>query len=256
MVRRSMKSQTLAIMIAFLSCDVALAGSVAGTGGSTEVTQIMNNGELFNQTQEMYDQTDKLSDQLQRQSDMLNDMKTQGKKLSSHDWGKTESDLQKLATIVREGQALAYSSANVDALYREKYKGYSKYAQDKNGTSQTYSDQYSDWSKSNMDSIVGAMKAAGLQHDQFATEEQSMQKLRQMSQTAEGRMQATQVGNQIAAQQVGQLQKLRGLIMSQMQMQASFMAFQTNQKDAEAAKNRKFFQGSANDVNVQNGKKF
>jgi P-type conjugative transfer protein TrbJ len=256
MGKSSMKIHLSLSMLAILSCDVALAGSVAGTGGSTEVTQILNNGQLVEQTSEMYDQTVKLRDQLRRQTDMVNDMKTQGKKLTAHEWGTTQSDLQRLAQIVREGEAIAYSSANVDALYREKYKGYSNYAREKNGTSQTYSDQYSDWSRSNMDSIVGSMKAAGLQQDQFANEEQTMQKLRQMGQTAQGRMEAIQVGNQIAAQQVGQLQKLRSLLMSQMQMQASYMAFQSNQKDSETAKNRKFFQNGATDVNIQNGQRF
>lgn len=256
MGKRLMKTPLALSLLATLSCDVAIAGSVAGTGGSTEITQMLNNGQLVEQTAKMADQTIKLRDQLRRQTDMLNDMKTQGKTLTGYEWGTTQSDLQLLAQIVREGEAIAYSSANVDALYREKYKGYSTYAREKNGTSQTYSDQYSDWSRSNMDSIVGAMKAAGLQQDQFATEEQTMQKLKQMGQTAQGRMEALQVGNQIAAQQVGQMQKLRGLLMSQMQMQASYMAFQSNQKDAETAKNRKFFQNDATGVNVQNGRKF
>jgi P-type conjugative transfer protein TrbJ len=55
--------------------------------------------------------------------------------------------------------------------------------------------------------------------EQFDTEEEStMSELRSMSQTADGQMKALQVGHQIAAQQVAQMQKLRGLVSQQMTM--------------------------------------
>ena len=239
----------------FLSLSqVAAAGSVAGTGGSTEVTQILNNVELIRQTNEMLDQTRKLRDQVQKQAQMVDDMRRNGKTLSKQEWGKTSNDLQKLAEIARQGEAIAYSSSNMDAIFRDKYKGYSEYSSQKNGNPQSYSDQYSNWSSTNRDSIVGAMKTANLQYEQFSSEEQTMKTIEQLSSNAQGRMEAIQAGNLIAAQQVSQLQKLRGLMMAQMQMQSSFLTYQANQKDSANAKSREFFKNEASSISVNDGK--
>jgi len=236
--------------------QVGLAGSVAGTGGSTEVTQILNNAELIRQTNEMLDQTRKLQNQLQKQAQMVDDMKRNGKVLSKQEWGKTSDDLEQLANIARQGEAIAYSSSNMDAIFRDKYKGYSEYSSQKSGNPQSYSDQYSKWSTTNRDSIVGAMKTANLQYEQFSSEEQTMKTIEQLSSNAQGRMEAIQAGNLIAAQQVSQLQKLRGLMMAQMQMQSGFLTYQANQKDSANAKSREFFKNDASSISVNDGKNF
>lgn len=243
----------------FLLCftpNILLAGTVAGTGGSTEVTQIANNLQLVEQGSEMVSQTQKLASQLQKQVAMVNDMKTQAKTLSNQEWSHTSSALQQLAQISRQGEAIAYSSANMDALYHQKYKGYAAYSQSNSGSSVTYSDRYSEWSNTNRDSTINAMKSANLQQSQFADETVTMQTIENMGRTAQGRMQAIQVGNQIAAQQVGQMQKLRSLVMSQMQMQAAHQAFEANQKDSANAKSRNFFKNDVSNINVSNGQKF
>lgn len=234
----------------------AFAGSIAGTGGSTEVTQILNNVQLVEQANELMKQSAQLRDQIARQTAMVSDMNKQGKKMSRHEWGTTSSDLSELAAVARQGEGLAYSAANLDVLFRQKYKGYDAYSKEQNESTSTYSDQYGDWSKSNMDAISGAMKAANLQQSQFSSEEQTMQSLQRMGETADGRMQALEVGQQLAAQQVRQTQKLRALLMAQMQMQASYMASEVNEKDAYKAKSEKYFKGEATDINVKDGHKF
>ncbi|RYZ91296.1 MAG: P-type conjugative transfer protein TrbJ [Proteobacteria bacterium] len=251
-----MKTKLIVYLSLCLSPTILLAGSVAGTGGSTEVTQILNNIQLVEQGNEMVTQTRKLANQLEKQAAMVNDMKTQAKALSNQEWSRTSSQLQQLANISRQGEAIAYSSANIDALYRQKYKGYNAYSQEKTGSSFTYSDRYSEWSNTNRDSTVSAMKSANLQQSQFADETATMQTIEIMGRSAQGRMQAIQVGNQIAAQQVGQVQKLRSLVMAQMQMQAAHQAFEANQKDSANAKSRNFFKNDASNINVSDGQKF
>ena len=131
--------------------------------------------------------------------------------------------------------------ANYDVNFREKYRGYSAYLSDKNKSSEKFSDQYSDWSTTHRDSITSAMQAANLQQTQFASEEVTLQTLQTLGESTTGRQQALQVGNQIAAQEVRQLQKLRALMMAQMQMQASYMANEANEKDFQTARSRKYF---------------
>lgn len=249
-----MKKLSIAAYIIFSSAS-AIAGSVAGTGGSTEVTQILNNAELMNQTNEMYEQTVKLRNQLQRQTDMLNDMNRNSQVLTSQQWSRTQDDLQKLSDVVRKGEAIAYSSANLDEIYRQKYKGYEEYSRNNAGPI-NYSDRYSEWSQTNRDSVVGAMKSANLQQSQFQGEQSTMQAIETMGRSSKGRMEALQVGNMIAAHQVSQMQKLRELVMAQMQMQASYQTFEANQKDSAKAKSVEFFKVDLSKINVQDGDKF
>lgn len=107
-----------------------------------------------------------------------------------------------------------------------------------------------------MDSISGAMRSANLQATQFQTEETTMKSIERLSQNAQGRMEAIQAGNLIAAQQVGQMQKLRSLIMAQMQMQASFMSTQSSEKDQAKAKSEQFLGEDISHVRIDDGQHF
>jgi len=256
MGERSMKSKLpVLIFSAVISVD-AFSGTVAGFGGSTEVTQISNNMQLVQQGYEMIQQTQKLREQLSKQKGMLDDMKRQGKSLTDQEWSRSKNDLKALADAVNQGNALAYTSANIDTLYRQKYKGYSSYSQQNSGTSETYASRYADWSQTNRETLIGTMRAANIQESQFSDEQSIMQTIEQKGKTANGRMEAIQVGNMIAAQQVSQMQKLRQLVMSQMQMQASFMAQQADDKDLQRAENKKYYDTKSNTTQVGDEKKF
>lgn len=244
-----------ALSLALISVK-AFAGSVGGNGGSLEVTQIANHLELVKQVYELEYQSNKIRDQLQRQTDMVNDMKVQGRSISDPEWGRASSDLQDLSNIVRQGESLAYSASNTDATYRQKFQGYDYYSREKNTTPSTFSDRYADWSKVNSDSISSSMKAANLQSAQFQTEYQTMRSIQNLSRSSKGRLEAIQVGNMIAAQQVGQMQKLRSLMMAQMQMQAAFMSTQTSEKDQGKARSEQFLGEDISHVRIDDGQHF
>lgn len=202
------------------SMPFARAGSVAGFGGSTELTQIANNIQLVSS---YVQQVQAYATQLQQYQIMVkNSLAT-----PNQVWGNAASDLQALAKVVQQGQALAYSSANISTEFQNTFKGYQAPA----GTN--FKTDYQKWSRATLDSIKGAFEAAKMQSDNFATEEGVLQSLRAQSTSASGQMQAIQVGNQVAEQQVQQLQKLRQLMMTQMQSQNTYMAMQTD-KSARA----------------------
>ena len=68
-----------------------------------------------------------------------------------------------------------------------------------------------------------------------------MDELRSMSQSADGQMKALQVGHQIAAQQVSQMQKLRGLVSQQMTMMSTWLQSEQTDKDLAQARREEFF---------------
>lgn len=194
------------------------AGSVAGFGGATEITQLANNVELVN----LYlQQVQSYATQLQQYQNMLQNTLN----IPAQVWGAIQADLMGVANVVRQGQALAYSAQNIGTQFQNTFKGFS-YPQGFN-----FKTEYRNWSRATLDGIKGAFEAAKMQADQFATEEGVLIGLRSQSQSAQGQMQALQVGAQIAEQQVQQLQKLRQLMMVQMQAQNSYLAAQ-EQKDA------------------------
>ncbi len=76
-----------------------------------------------------------------------------------------------------------------------------------------------------------------------------MSSLRSMSETADGQMKALQVGHEIAAQQVAQMQKLRGLVSQQMTMMGTWFQSEQAQKDlAQSARREQFFSGTERDI--------
>lgn len=129
---------------------------------------------------------------------------------------------------MQQGQAIAYTMANVGQQFQVRFPDFNNWM-NQNFGAQNFMQSYRQWYTTQRDAISGALQVANLQAGQFQNENQVMAQLNAMGNNAQGRMQALQVGAQIANQQVQQMQKLRQLVMSQMNMQANFMA-------AEAAK--------------------
>ena len=207
------------------SAPMVHAGTVAGFGGSTEITQIANNIELV---QSYLKQAQAYATQLQQwnmQIQQYQNMVTNTLNIPNQVWGQISNDLNGVSNMVRQGQALAYSATNIGAKFESTFKGY------RFQPGFDYKTEYRNWSSTTMDSLKGALEAAGLQSQQFATEEGVLSQLRSMSNGAAGQMQAIQVGSQIAEQQVQQLQKLRQLMMLQLQSQNTYLAAQQNKED-------------------------
>jgi type IV secretion system protein TrbJ len=68
-----------------------------------------------------------------------------------------------------------------------------------------------------------------------------MAQLRNLSEGAIGQMQALQIGHDIAAQQVAQAQKLRGLVSQQVAMMATWYQSEQATKDLAQARREEFF---------------
>jgi P-type conjugative transfer protein TrbJ len=198
--------------------------------GATETTQWLNHGELINQ---YLRQGEQLAEALKQTADMVRN----SQQLTTQTYGPIAEDLNQLSQIVQGGRALAFSLANLDAAYRERFRGYAYNAK-------AYYSDYRDWSQTSLDTSRSAMRAAGLQSEQLQNEETILASLRAMSNTADGRMQALQVANQIAEQQVEQLMKLRALMLVDLQSKQAFQAVQTQREAATAAAAEAFFKYS------------
>ena len=192
----------------------------AGVPGvfATEYTQLLNYAELVGQLE-------KQVSMVENQLTQISDMTKHGLTISDQLFGTVASDIANLRQIVNTGQALSYTMSNMDGAFKVRFPGYS--------STTNYGQSYQQWSQTSLDSTLGALKAAGLQNSQFDSDAALLKTLQNQSTSSVGRMQALEVGNQIAENQSEQLMKLRQLMMADMQSKA---AFQGAQVQADATK--------------------
>jgi P-type conjugative transfer protein TrbJ len=232
-----------------LSAGPAFAG--AAGGGATEFTQLLNNGELISlvgqsttQINNQITQISQLAQQIQNQLKIYENMLQNTAQLPSRVWGQVESDLKQLQNIVNQGQGIAFSMGNIDDVMKQRFQSYTQFKTNlPNGAS--FASTYQNWSTTNRDTIASTLQAAGLTSQQFSTENSTMTQLKSASESADGQMKALQVGHEIAAQEVAQMQKLRGLVAQQTTMMATW--FQSSQagKDLAQARREQFFSATA-----------
>jgi P-type conjugative transfer protein TrbJ len=167
--------------------------------------------------------------------------------LPEHIWGQVERDLEQLRDVVNQGQGIAFSMGNADDVLRQRFKSYADLRENLPNR-ESFSSAYQSWSDTNRDTIAGTLSAASLTADQFDTEESTMEKLRGMSESSDGQMKALQVGHKIAAQQVEQMQKLRGLVSQQMTMTGTWLQTEQTDKDLAQARREKFFNAEVKSI--------
>jgi P-type conjugative transfer protein TrbJ len=193
---------------------------------ATEYTQILNYLQLIGSLE-------KQVMMVENQLTQIADMAKHGITITNQLFGTVTSDISNLNQIVKTGQSLSYTMGNLDGTFRLRFPGYS--------SSTNYGQSYQTWSQTSLDSTLGALNAAGLQNSQFNSDEALLQTLQGQSESAVGRMQAIEVGNQIAENQSEQLMKLRQLMMADMQSKASYQGALVQAEATKQANSDLFF---------------
>jgi P-type conjugative transfer protein TrbJ len=223
------KSATAIVLVAVMAAEtVNPVPAYAGVPGlfATEFTQILNYVELAGQLEQQVLM-------VENQLNQLLDMAKHGITITDQLFGTVASDITNLNKIVQTGQSLSYTMSNLDSSFQLRFPGYSP--------STNYGQSYQTWSQTSLDSTLGALNAAGLQNSQFNSDEALLQTLQGQSQSAVGRMQAIEVGNQIAENQAEQLMKLRQLMMADMQSKASYQGALVQAEATKQANSDLFF---------------
>lgn len=249
--RCPLRKLIVALFASTLSLSPAATGwAGSATGAATEWTQLANNAQLVDilkssglQVDNQITQIGQLAEQIQNQLKIYENMLQNTAQLSDHVWGKVESDLHRLRDIVDQGQSISFSMGNADDILQQRFKSYSDLKTDL-PNSESFSSSYQSWSDTNRDTIASTLRAASLTADQFDSEESTMNSLRSMSESSDGQMKALQVGHEIAAQQVAQMQKLRGLVSQQMTMMGTWLQSEQTDKDLAQKRREEFFKST------------
>lgn len=251
MPRRLSPISKALIAIVIGSPPISPASAGAAGGGATEFTQLLNNGQLVQlagqsaqQINNQITQISQLAQQIQNQLKIYENMRQNTAQLPAHVWGQVESDLKQLQNVVNRGQGMAFSMGNIDDVLKQRFQSYAQFKANLPNDA-SFASTYQTWSMTNRDTISSTLQAAGLTSQQFATENSTMAQLKTASQSADGQMKALQVGHEIAAQEVAQMQKLRGLISQQTAMMGTWFQSSQASKDLSQARREQFFNATA-----------
>jgi len=178
--------------------------------------------------------------QLQTQIQQYDNMIKQGMSLPSRMFNTITGDLQRVASVYNSAQSLGRNISNLDEQFRQQFKGYDSYLNSIGQGQNNMPQRYRDWAQSGFDNARTAMQAAGVNTRTFEDENAMLDQLVSRSQSAVGRQQAIQAGNEIAAQNVQQLQKLRDLVATQITLQGNYMAQQNERQSVSDASEQQF----------------
>ncbi len=105
----------------------------------------------------------------------------------------------------------------------------------------TWFEEYKKWTDTGLDTMLGTLKAAGLQGEQLQSEQGILGSLRRMASSTNGRLAALQVVGDIAEQQTQQMMKLRQIMLADLQSKQAYQAVQMQKEAATQAGVEQFF---------------
>lgn len=225
----------------------ASAVIVTCTNCSSELTQLANNVQLVEQ---LARQVELVQNAIQSLENLR--FNTQG--LSEQAFGEALAELRKVTGILGQARSLSIASADLEAQFKDKFKDYDAYVAANLGADGLAA-KYQQWSEESNSGVLAVLKAAREQSGQIEGSEAALfQDLERQATGAEGRMQALQVANQVALAAARQTQKLRQLMLAQLQLQGQFIQAQMDREAAQGAALNNFLTTGRDTVKTGDGK--
>jgi type IV secretion system protein TrbJ len=230
-----------------IAAPPAAAQTVVCVNCGSEFTQLLNYATLL-------EQYVKQAAILQQTIAQYKNMVANSQALADQQWSSALADLKAVTALFASAKSVSYASANLDQQFSARYGTYDSYVSAKSN-GQTMAAKYKQWSEDTNASTRAALKAAGLQSSQIEGSEQTyVQHLETQATTVKGRLDAIQTGNQIAVEELRQIQKLRQLLFANLQLQASFVQTGQDQSAVKQANDAKYFKWT--DIPDTNGKNY
>jgi P-type conjugative transfer protein TrbJ len=205
----------------------ARAGGGGAFAGATEVTQLMNNVELVSiYTAEIQ--------QIAQQLSMIQNMVQNTANLPIQMWSSVENQLSSLVNAVATVNGVVAATENAMAQIEQQFGN--------GGLLDAYESRLRNWNQGVNNQIGAALRNMGMNANQFQTRQQALAQIQAASQSATGRMQVLQAGNQIAGLMVNEMQSLHGTIISAEQARLNAVAVEANRKYQERQALRKFIE--------------
>ncbi|OIQ78786.1 hypothetical protein GALL_395080 [mine drainage metagenome] len=209
-----MKKLALVLMCVGLA-GIALAGTVAGNGGATEVTQLLNQAQLVLQYEQQVQGYVRQGLQLQYEFAAIQQNPFS---LLGSDVGGIINDLGK---IMSGANQIAGGMAQIDSNFATKFQS---------PTAATYSYNMKNWHDTSTKSLDDAMSAIGRHRADYASDTAAIQAVYDASKTNLGERAALDTLRDMNYLQLQQSRKLGEMLASQAEASNTYMALQ-NQKE-------------------------
>ncbi|MDP1872062.1 MAG: hypothetical protein Q8K61_10615 [Gallionella sp.] len=205
------------------------AGSVA-TGGASEITQILNYGELYNQT-------NTVMSSLQTQMTQLDNMRKQVMAGGAiQNFAATKALFNSVVGTVKQAQGIGYDAQTMAGRFSSLYPDFNQ----KSGTN--YFQQYGAWSKDLNGMLKASMGTANLHVSNFANDAVTAQTLQDKvaaANTSESQIAVTTAASEVALGTYQEMQQMRQMQVVQNAAQSSYLAKQNSEADAKTASDQK-----------------
>ena len=199
------------LCLSSFSTSPARAGTVAGFGGGTEYTQILNNVQLANSYAQM----------LTNYSTQLQQYQAQLRNLERGSAGQIGEEIpgimRGIGTIMASTNSIGGTMATIDGNFARTFNS---------PLAQNFSDRFRALTTTSTATLGASAGAAGLQRDTMEAETRALERAFGEVQATDGTVAAVQKLGAINAQQVQQTQAMRELIATQNIASSTWMAEQ------------------------------
>lgn len=166
-------------------------------------------------------------EQLQHELEMLQNMALHTLQAPTVAWGETQATLDALGQAVQVGLSIPYTLSDVADVFEDRFPGYV--------APTDWRTAYDSWSTSALDTLRGTLASAGRNVADAPNVQAALAALGSSNDSAQGRLQALQIGNQIASLQVEEMTKLRQLFAAQINGQNAYLGAQEAKAAGSAA---------------------
>lgn len=213
------------LMAAMLAIHTPAKAGGGMTGGATEWTQLANNVELIGIYSE---QVAAVQQQIQQYQNMVQN--TLG--LSQQMWPSALVQISDLVDTIRSVDGAANASANALQDFARQYQHIE---------SMTAAQAIQRWRTGVQQQIAQSLRTSGIAADSMRDNQAVLAQIQAASQTAQGRMQVLQAGNQISGLMVNEIQSLHMTTIAAQQAQSNYLATQVREREESDAAFREFF---------------
>ena len=165
--------------------------------------------------------------QLEHELEMMRDMALNSLPAATVAWGETGTALDTLGKAIDLGMSISYAASDVADVFEGRFPGYV--------APTDWPAAYKSWSTSVLDTLRGTLASAGRNVADARDVQTALDALRSSNDGAQGRLEALQIGNQIASLQVEEIAKLRQLFAAQINAQNAYLGAQEAKAAGSAA---------------------
>ncbi len=203
---------TLAALAAIITTPSYAGGSAIA--GATLPEQIV-------QELTLVEQYTAQAQQLSQQIHMVYNQALNLKNLPVQLWTNATGPLQQLVQLVGNAQGLSYAAQNTVAAIQQQYGA-------PNAPLSNYAKSLQQWTSNLNSQVAATLQQYQLSSANFQTTQSALQAIQDQSQSATGRMQVLQAGNQISGLMVNQLQSLQSDIQAGNQVMLNYITTRQN----------------------------